>query len=110
MLRSWLLVLCAVSVAAFDFFGGGFPGAQGPGGAGGGAVDNKEYYDLLGVTSDASEAELKKAYRRFALKEHPDKGGDPEKFKQINEAYAVRCACNTSRPRENWGCKPSDAW
>ena len=46
-------------------------------------IDNDRYYDLLGVGKAANEAELKKAYRKKALKEHPDKGGDPEKFKDI---------------------------
>jgi DnaJ homolog subfamily A member 2 len=50
-------------------------------------VDNNGYYDLLGVGKGADEAQLKKAYRKKALKEHPDKGGDPEKFKDIQKAY-----------------------
>jgi DnaJ family protein A protein 2 len=50
-------------------------------------IDNSRYYDLLGVGKAANDAELKKAYRKKALKEHPDKGGDPEKFKDIQKAY-----------------------
>lgn len=50
-------------------------------------IDNKGFYDLLGVGKNANETELKKAYRKKALKEHPDKGGDPEKFKDIQKAY-----------------------
>jgi len=46
-------------------------------------------YERLGVTKDASDAEIKKAYRKLALKYHPDKGGDAEKFKTYAEAYAV---------------------
>jgi DnaJ family protein A protein 2 len=42
---------------------------------------------LLGVKKNATNDELKKAYRKKALKEHPDKGGDPEKFKDISKAY-----------------------
>lgn len=45
------------------------------------------YYDVLGVSKNASKDEIKKAYRKLAMKEHPDKGGDPEKFKKISEAY-----------------------
>jgi molecular chaperone DnaJ len=50
----------------------------------------KDYYKILGVPPDASEEEIKKAYRRLAHKYHPDKkGGDEKKFKEINEAYQV---------------------
>ncbi|WWD17671.1 hypothetical protein CI109_102112 [Kwoniella shandongensis] len=58
-------------------------------------VNNTEYYRVLGVSKDASDAELKKAYRKESLKWHPDKNpGDKraaaeEKFKKIGEAYEV---------------------
>ena len=48
-----------------------------------------DYYKTLGVSKDASEAEIKKAFRKLAQKHHPDAGGDEEKFKEINEAYEV---------------------
>ena len=66
----------------FGMGGGGFPG----GGMRGGPrkeVDNKKYYDLIGVEKDATFDQIKKAYRKLAIKHHPDKGGDPEKFKEI---------------------------
>ncbi|HMN18966.1 MAG TPA: molecular chaperone DnaJ [Candidatus Moranbacteria bacterium] len=50
----------------------------------------KNYYDILGVGKEASDDEIKKAFRKLAHKYHPDKaGGDSEKFKEINEAYQV---------------------
>lgn len=49
---------------------------------------SKDYYGLLGVARTASDAEIKKAYRKLAAKHHPDKkGGDEAKFKEISEAY-----------------------
>ncbi|KAL8166731.1 hypothetical protein V2J09_008230 [Rumex salicifolius] len=51
--------------------------------------DNTKYYEVLGVSKSASEDDLKKAYRKAAMKNHPDKGGDPEKFKELSHAYEV---------------------
>ena len=48
-----------------------------------------DYYQVLGVSKNASEQEIKKAYRRLAHKYHPDKGGDEKRFKEINEAYQI---------------------
>lgn len=55
-------------------------------------TERKDYYEVLGVDKKASPEEIKKAFRKLALKYHPDKGGDKEseaKFKEINEAYQV---------------------
>lgn len=50
----------------------------------------KDYYKILGINKDASEEEVKKAYRRLAHEYHPDKpGGNESKFKEINEAYQI---------------------
>ncbi|PQQ18658.1 dnaJ protein homolog [Prunus yedoensis var. nudiflora] len=51
--------------------------------------DNTKYYEILGVSKTASQDDLKKAYRKAAIKNHPDKGGDPEKFKELAQAYEV---------------------
>ncbi|KAF9264925.1 hypothetical protein L218DRAFT_958090 [Marasmius fiardii PR-910] len=52
-------------------------------------VRETKFYDLLEVSPNASEADLKKAYRKKALRLHPDKGGDPELFKEVTHAYEV---------------------
>lgn len=49
----------------------------------------EDYYKILGVSKNASQDEIKKAYRKLAHKYHPDKGGDAKKFHKINEAYQV---------------------
>lgn len=46
-------------------------------------------YEILGVERTASPEEIKKAYRKLAVKHHPDKGGDQEKFKEISAAYEI---------------------
>lgn len=79
------------------FGGGGFPGFGGfddddmPRGRPGPKkdIDNKRFYELLGVNSNATQTELKKAYYQKARTDHPDKGGDPDKFKEIVHAYDV---------------------
>ena len=44
---------------------------------------------MIGIDRDASETEIKKAYRQKAMQQHPDKGGDAEQFKVLGEAYEV---------------------
>lgn len=60
----------------------------------------KDYYEVLGVNKEASEEELKKAYRKLALKFHPDKNHAPgatEAFKKIGNAYAVLSSADKRR-------------
>jgi DnaJ family protein A protein 2 len=74
-----------------DFFSGGF-------GGGGGFeahqpeekdIDTTKLYEVLGIDKNADEKTIKKAYRKLALKHHPDKGGDSEKFKEIVAAHEI---------------------
>lgn len=48
-----------------------------------------DYYTTLGLNRNASQEEIKKAYRKMAMQHHPDRGGDEKKFKQISEAYEI---------------------
>lgn len=56
-------------------------------------ASNKDFYEILGVSRSADDKEIKKAYRKLAMKYHPDKNPDDkeaeEKFKEINEAYEI---------------------
>lgn len=48
-----------------------------------------DYYNVLGVERNANDDDIKKAYKKMAVKHHPDKGGDEESFKKVAEAYEV---------------------
>ncbi|MEX1113487.1 MAG: DnaJ domain-containing protein, partial [Patescibacteria group bacterium] len=53
---------------------------------------SKDYYDILGISRQASVNDIKRAYRKLAHKYHPDKGGtkeDERKFREVQEAYEV---------------------
>ena len=50
----------------------------------------ENYYEILGVSENVTQDELKKVYRQLALEHHPDKGGDEEKFKKINLCHVFR--------------------
>ncbi|MEZ4485681.1 MAG: DnaJ domain-containing protein [Syntrophotaleaceae bacterium] len=68
---------------------------------------SKDYYATLGVAKDAEADAIKKAYRKLALKYHPDKNPDDkqaeEKFKEITEAYAVLSDADKRRQYDQFG-------
>lgn len=65
-------------------------------------------YESLGVAKDASEDEIKKAWRRKALSDHPDKGGDKEKFQEAQNAYSVLSDEKLRRIYDQTGQVPND--
>lgn len=66
----------------------------------------RDYYDILGVSKSASAAEIKSAYRKLALKWHPDRNKEKdahEKFKEINEAYEVLSSSEKKAKYDQFG-------
>ncbi|MEM2782528.1 MAG: molecular chaperone DnaJ [Candidatus Hadarchaeales archaeon] len=66
----------------------------------------KDYYEILGVSRNASKEEIKRAYRELAMKYHPDRNKSPEaeeKFKEISEAYAVLSDDQKRAEYDRWG-------
>jgi DnaJ-class molecular chaperone len=63
-----------------------------------------DYYNILGITSDSSQDQIKKAYKQLAIKWHPDKNSNPgasEKFKSIREAYQILFNTNLNSSYSN---------
>src|SRR5689334_1060418 len=70
------------------------------------ATTERDYYELLGVARDASEAEIKKAFRRLARELHPDVSDAPdaeERFKEVVEAYEVLSKSETRELYDRYG-------
>jgi curved DNA-binding protein len=69
----------------------------------------KDYYDILGVNKKASDEEIKRAYRKMAMKYHPDRNPNKkeaeERFKEINEAYAVLSDQETRKQYDTFGAE-----
>ncbi|EGB11793.1 hypothetical protein AURANDRAFT_17901, partial [Aureococcus anophagefferens] len=65
--------------------------------------DDGGYYAALGVSRDASAGDIARAYRRRSLACHPDKGGDAEQFKKLNEAKEVLGDAEKRRAYDRFG-------
>ena len=71
-------------------------------------MKSEDFYDILGVPKNATEEQIKKAYRKLALKWHPDKNPDnkakaQEEFKKIGEAYSVLSDPNKRAAYDRYG-------
>ena len=74
--------------------------------------DKKDYYEILGVNKDATKDEIRKAYKKLALKWHPDKNPEnkkeaEEKFKEIGEAYSILSDPDKKREYDNRSSSPN---
>ena len=71
----------------------------------------KDYYAILGLPRNATDEQLKKAYRKMAMEYHPDRNGSPgadEQFKEINEAYEVLSDANKRAFYDRTGRSPGN--
>jgi DnaJ family protein A protein 2 len=87
----------------FEHFGhGGMPGAGGPSRKRK-DVDTNKLYETLEVSKDATEKEIKKAYRRLSRIHHPDRGGDEHQFKELAAAYEILSDADKRKLYDQYG-------
>ena len=65
-----------------------------------------DHYRTLGVSREATQEEIKKAYRKLAMKHHPDRGGDEDSFKKVSEAYGVLSDVQKRQAYDRGGHQP----
>ena len=66
----------------------------------------RDYYEVLGVSGDATGEEIKRAFRKLAFEYHPDRNrndGAAEKFKEVNEAYEILSDANKRNAYDRFG-------
>jgi len=74
---------------------------------------NRDYYEILGISRNASDEEIKKAFRKLAFKYHPDHNNESEaeaKFKEINEAYEVLSDAKKRASYDRYGNVATADW
>jgi curved DNA-binding protein len=67
-----------------------------------------DHYSTLGVSRNASQEEIKKAYRKLAMTHHPDKGGNPAEFQKLNDAYEVLSNTDKKLQYDNPSARPNN--
>ena len=98
LLFVWIFFLVLGNIIAANFFGNrnSFRSKTS-------ASDDDEYYKILDLDKSADANDIKKAYRRLAIKMHPDKGGAVEDFKKLSEAYEVLSDANKRSIYDRFG-------
>jgi hypothetical protein len=70
---------------------------------------SKDYYSILGADEESSQSDIERLYKRLAVRHHPDRGGDEEEMKALNEAYGVLRDETTRQAYDTERVEPADA-